>query len=115
MTHRASHIMEVLFLASFAGLAGRTPEGQWHCAFRVAPLFETSEDLSRLEIVLAQLLDQPAYRELLAAAGNVQEIMPGYSDSSKDGGVLASGWNLYQAHKKIAAINALAAGLRNTG
>jgi len=41
--------------------------------------------------------------------------MLGYSDSSKDGVVLASGWNLYQAHKKIASINALAAGLRNTG
>ncbi|MFO1429350.1 MAG: phosphoenolpyruvate carboxylase [Candidatus Competibacteraceae bacterium] len=104
MTHQASHIMEVLFLASFAGLAGRNPDGQWHCTLRVGPLFETIDDLSRLEGVLTQLLDQPTYRELLAAAGNVQEIMLGYSDSSKDGGVLASGWNLYQAHKKVAAI-----------
>ncbi len=106
MTHRASHIMEVLFLASFAGLAGRGTEGQWHCAIRAAPLFETIEDLQRIETVLEQLLDQPAYRELLKAAGHVQEVMLGYSDSTKDGGILASSWSLYQAHKKIVAITA---------
>jgi phosphoenolpyruvate carboxylase len=56
--------------------------------------------------VLGQLLDQPVYRELLRASGNVQEVMLGYSDSTKDGGILASSWRLYQAHKKIVAITA---------
>jgi phosphoenolpyruvate carboxylase len=101
MTHHASHILEVMFLASFAGLCGRRPEGSWHCSIRVAPLFETIDDLTRIEPVLDRLLDLPAYRSLLAASGNVQEVMLGYSDSCKDGGMLASSWSLYQAQKVI--------------
>jgi phosphoenolpyruvate carboxylase len=101
MTHQASHVLEVLFLASFAGLCGRKKDGGWFCNLRVAPLFETIEDLSRVEPVLNRLLDVPAYRDLLAASGNVQEVMLGYSDSCKDGGILASSWTLYQAQKVI--------------
>ena len=101
MTHHASHVLEVLFLASFAGLCGRHRDGQWHCSLRVSPLFETIEDLSCIEPVLSSLLDVPAYGALLAASGNIQEVMLGYSDSCKDGGILASGWSLYQAQKLI--------------
>ena len=104
MTHRASHIMEVMFLASFAGLAKSDAQGAWHCDIRIAPLFETIEDLRQIEAVLEQLLDQPVYQALLKASGNVQEVMLGYSDSTKDGGILAASWNLYQAQKKIVAI-----------
>jgi phosphoenolpyruvate carboxylase len=104
MTHHASHILEVLFLARFAGLVGRTGDGGWHCELTVAPLFETIEDLRRIDQVLTQLLDQPAYRALLQAAGNLQEVMLGYSDSAKDGGILASAWNLYRAQQRIVAI-----------
>jgi len=106
MTHQASHVLEVLFLARFAGLVERTEADEWHCAIRVTPLFETIDDLSRIESVLNSLLDQPAYRALLEASGNVQEVMLGYSDSTKDGGILASTWHLYQAHKKIVTISA---------
>ena len=101
MTHQASHVLEVMFLASFAGLCGRRQDGTWHSAVRVTPLFETIDDLNRVEPVLEALLDVPAYRALLAAAGNLQEVMLGYSDSCKDGGILASTWNLYQAQKVI--------------
>ena len=79
MTHEASHILEVLFLSSFAGLAGRRADGGWHCEIRVAPLFETIVDLNRVEILLTRLLDQSTYRELLTAAGGVQDVMVGYS------------------------------------
>jgi phosphoenolpyruvate carboxylase len=106
MTHYASHIMEVLFLASLAGLAGRNGEGNWHCTICIAPLFETIADLSKIQPVLEQLLDQPAYRELLRASGDTQEVMLGYSDSTKDGGILASSWSLYQAQEKIVAVTA---------
>ncbi|MDS4041125.1 MAG: phosphoenolpyruvate carboxylase [Candidatus Competibacter sp.] len=106
MTHEASHVLEVLFLASFAGLAGRRADGNWHCEIRVAPLFETIADLNRVEILLTRLLDQPTYRALLAAAGGVQDVMVGYSDSCKDGGILASNWGLYQAQQQAVALAA---------
>ncbi|CAA7612763.1 phosphoenolpyruvate carboxylase [Magnetospirillum sp. UT-4] len=104
MTHHASHVLEVLFLASFAGLCGRRRDGSWHCDLVVAPLFETIDDLARIEPVLDDLLKVPAYRALLAASGNVQEVMLGYSDSCKDGGILASSWGLYKAQRSIARL-----------
>ncbi len=100
MTHAASHVLEVMLLGSLAGLAGHTPTG-WHCELRVSPLFETIEDLAHIDGVVESLLDNPVYRALLTASGNLQEVMLGYSDSAKDGGILASTWNLYEAQKKI--------------
>jgi len=105
MTHAASHVMEVMLLARQASLAGRIG-GRWFCDVRISPLFETIEDLEHIVPVMTALLDNPAYAALLAASGNVQEVMLGYSDSCKDGGILASGWNLYQAQKKITALTA---------
>ncbi len=104
MTHAASHVMEVMFLASLAGLVGRTG-AQWHCHIGASPLFETIEDLNRVEQVLAQLYDLPVYRALLAAYGEGQEVMLGYSDSCKDGGILASAWKLYDAQKRILTLS----------
>jgi phosphoenolpyruvate carboxylase len=101
MTHQASHVLEVLFLASFAGLCGRHQDGSWHCDIRVAPLFETIEDLAKIEPTLEQLLDVGTYRALLKQSGNIQEVMLGYSDSCKDGGILASSWSLYKAQRLI--------------
>ncbi len=104
MTHSSSHIMEVLFLASLARLAGRKQNGDWYCKLMVSPLFETIEDLNHSEQILQTLFEQPVYQKMLGASGNLQEIMLGYSDSCKDGGILASTWGLYNAQKKIIAI-----------
>jgi len=103
MTHSASHVLELMWLASICGLAGRT-ENSWYCHIRISPLFETIDDLAHIEQVMTRLLDEPVYRKLLKASGNLQEIMLGYSDSCKDGGILASGWNLYEAQQKIIRI-----------
>ncbi len=100
MTHAASHVMEVMLLAALAGLAGRLA-GQWYCHIGVSPLFETIDDLSRADDILARLLRQPEYRALLHAYQEGQEVMLGYSDSCKDGGILASSWRLYEAQKRI--------------
>ena len=101
MTHHASHIMEVLLLAKFAGLCGIDEQGQHFCHIQVSPLFETIDDLSHIEPVMSTLLNNVPYRAYLASAGNVQEVMLGYSDSCKDGGILASGWNLFQAQQRL--------------
>lgn len=104
MTHEASHILEVMLLARFAGLVGQDEDG-WFCHIRIAPLFETIEDLAHIEPVMSALFDNPAYRSLLKASGNRQEVMLGYSDSCKDGGILASAWHLYQAQQKVSELS----------
>ncbi len=103
MTHCASHVLEVMWLASLCGLAGKR-DGEWFCHIEISPLFETIEDLTHIEEVMTRLLDEPVYVALLKASGNRQEIMLGYSDSCKDGGILASGWSLYKAQQKIIRI-----------
>jgi phosphoenolpyruvate carboxylase len=103
MTHSASHVMEVMLLARLVGLCGHNGR-DWFCRIQVAPLFETVEDLQHSDPILDQLLSNKVYRALVAANGNRQEVMLGYSDSCKDGGILASNWNLYQAQLSIIAL-----------
>ena len=101
MTHAASHVMEVMWLAHLAGLAGKDENGETFCKIRISPLFETIEDLEHIEYVLRALFKNPVYSNLLKASGNLQEAMLGYSDSCKDGGIMASSWNLYDAQQKV--------------
>ncbi|WP_028490263.1 phosphoenolpyruvate carboxylase [Thiothrix lacustris] len=101
MTHHASHIMEVMLLAHMAGLVGYDANRKLFCNIQISPLFETIDDLKRITEVLSHLLENEAYRLLLSASGNMQEVMLGYSDSCKDGGILASNWNLYNAQKEV--------------
>ena len=103
MTHAASHVMEVMLLARQAGLVGRRAD-EWFCELEISPLFETIEDLDHIEPVMSALLDNTCYARLLGASGNRQEVMLGYSDSCKDGGILASAWKLYQAQKQVTAL-----------
>ncbi|PPD22858.1 MAG: phosphoenolpyruvate carboxylase [Methylomonas sp.] len=104
MTHAASHIMEVMFLAAQSALAGRLG-GHWFCHIGVSPLFETIDDLAHIDDVLRTLFALPAYRALLTASGLCQEVMLGYSDSCKDGGILASAWGLYRAQQQVMQIS----------
>lgn len=104
MADRASAVMEVLFLARLAGLVEPLGGGGWRAAIRVAPLFETIADLAAAPEIVARLLDRPVYRAILAASGGTQEVMLGYSDSCKDGGILASAWSLHQAQGRLAAL-----------
>ncbi len=103
MTHHASHIMEVMYLAYLAGLVGKV-NGVYFCHIEISPLFETIDDLSHIDDVLNQLLSNDLYKTLLAAANNIQEVMLGYSDSCKDGGIVSAAWGLYQAQKKVISI-----------
>ncbi|WP_455210455.1 phosphoenolpyruvate carboxylase, partial [Kaarinaea lacus] len=103
MTHQASHIMEVMVLAHRAGLVGKKGD-DWFRHIGVSPLFETIEDLAHIEPVMSALLDNSTYQALLKSADNLQEVMLGYSDSCKDGGIVAAAWNLYQAQKKVTAL-----------
>ena len=100
MAHHASDVQHVMFLASLTGLAGNQG-GKFICRIGVSPLFETIEDLQHIEPVMTRLLDDPVYRRLLQKHGRLQEVMLGYSDSAKDGGIIASVWSLYQAQQQV--------------
>jgi len=103
MTHSASHIMEVMYLAYLAGLVGRGENG-YFCSLEIAPLFETIDDLAHIDSVLDRLLQNEVYRQLLEQTGGRQEVMLGYSDSCKDGGIMSAAWGLYQAQQKVVEI-----------
>jgi phosphoenolpyruvate carboxylase len=67
----------------------------------IAPLFETIADLQNAPATLRALLADPLYRAHLAARGDRQWVMLGYSDSGKDGGTLASRWGLQRAQVEL--------------
>jgi phosphoenolpyruvate carboxylase len=104
MTHNASHIMEVMYLGFITGLVERR-EDSYHCGLEVAPLFETIDDLGHIDSVLDSLLQNPVYKALLLESGGTQEVMLGYSDSCKDGGIMSAAWGLYQAQQKVVRIS----------
>jgi phosphoenolpyruvate carboxylase len=92
-------VLAVLALARFGGVnakaSGRDP------GLMPVPLFESIEDLRNAPAVCRALWLDPGYRELLASWGNVQEVMLGYSDSNKDGGMLTSTWEIFRAHRAL--------------
>lgn len=70
----------------------------------VTPLFETIEDLDNGAAILDEFLNHSLTKKRQLLLQDSQEVMVGYSDSNKDGGVLASKWNLYKAEKAISAV-----------
>ncbi len=112
MTHGVSDILEVLLLAKEAGLYRRVGDSV-ECDLDVVPLFETIEDLRNCDGLLRKLFHNQAYRAHLDARKSFQEVMLGYSDSSKDGGYLAANWMLHDAQARIAkACRGAGVGLR---
>ncbi|MFC4388743.1 phosphoenolpyruvate carboxylase [Gracilibacillus marinus] len=101
MTNAVSDLLEVLVLAKEAGLYRVYPDGKVVSRIHVAPLLETIDDLKNGPEMIKQLFDIPLYRKHLEARGDLQEVMLGYSDSSKDGGNITANWELYKAQQKI--------------
>ena len=64
-------------------------------------LFESIEDLQRAPAICRELWTSEAYKPLLAAWHGQQEMMLGYSDSNKDGGMIASTWEIWKAHRAL--------------
>lgn len=100
MAQGADDVLSVLLLARAGGLGG---EGK--IPLDVAPLFETVPDLEAAPEIMASLLNDPLYRRHLTERGDRQIIMVGYSDSSKDGGIAASRWELQRAQAALAAVH----------
>ena len=65
------------------------------------PLFESIEDLQNAPAIMRELWTSDAYQPLLASWNRRQEVMLGYSDSNKDGGMMTSTWEIWKAHRAL--------------
>lgn len=110
MTRSLSDLLAVYILARESGLTRQTPEGIV-CMLPVVPLLETIEDLEKGPEILRSFLTHPFTQRSLKYLKQkykrgylIQQVMVGYSDSNKDGGILASQWGLYEAQSKLAKV-----------
>ncbi len=110
MTRSLSDLLVVYVLAREAGLIEMTPDGIVS-KIPVVPLLETIEDLDNGPKILSEFLSYPMTQRTLKFLAKKngdpelrQQVMVGYSDSNKDGGIMASQWNLYKAQYKLSEI-----------
>ncbi len=110
MTKKVDDLFTFYLLAREAGLYLKTKSGA-ACQLPVVPLFETIDDLHRAPAILDEFLAHPVTRNTLTLQAQrkgykkpVAEVMIGYSDSNKDGGILSSQWHLYEAQHELAKI-----------
>ena len=100
-TEQVSDLLEVMVLQKEVGLMDAGLK-RARLGLLPVPLFETMDDLDRSERIMRDLYALPGIQALIQRSGGEQEIMLGYSDSNKDGGVFASSWALYKASDRLA-------------
>lgn len=108
MTRNLSDVLVVHLLAREAGLS-QVHDGVLACRLPVVPLLETIDDLDHSKALLQKILEHPvtkATQRLLqqGVSTPVQQVMVGYSDSNKDGGILASLWALHKAQRGLTEV-----------
>ena len=96
-TESASDLLEVLLLQKEVGLMTGTIDDDAVADLIVVPLFETIEDLRNAPVIMREFYALPGVAALVQRSGAEQDIMLGYSDSNKDGGIFTSNWELYRA------------------
>lgn len=105
MTHGVSDMLEVLLLSKEAGLLRVQSDGVVESDLDIVPLFETIDDLHRSSGLMRSLFANEAFAGHLRARDSSQEVMLGYSDSSKDGGYLAANWALQSTLADLADVS----------
>ncbi len=107
-TETVSDLLEVLLLQKEAGLMTGTLDHDARADLIVVPLFETIEDLRNAPGIMDAFYRLPGITEMVLRGGAneyyEQEVMLGYSDSNKDGGIFTSNWELYQAETALAQL-----------
>ncbi len=98
----AEDVLNVIWLARLGGVRveGSGVDGG-DPGLMPVPLFESIEDLRNAPAICRELWQSASYRQLLESWSNTQEIMLGYSDSNKDGGMLTSTWEIFRAHRAL--------------
>jgi phosphoenolpyruvate carboxylase len=96
-TETVSDLLEVLLLQKEVGLMRGTLDDSATVDLIVVPLFETIEDLRNSAGIMREFYALPGLANLVQRSGAEQDIMLGYSDSNKDGGIFTSNWELYRA------------------
>ena len=96
-TETVSDLLEVLLLQKEVGLMRGTLDAKAQVDLIVVPLFETIEDLRNSAGIMREFYALPGIANLVQRSGAEQDIMLGYSDSNKDGGIFTSNWELYRA------------------
>ena len=98
----ATSAEDVLNVVRLARLGGVLVEGSPHDpGLQPVPLFESIEDLQNAPQICRALWSSASYQPLLTSWGGAQEVMLGYSDSNKDGGMIASIWEVFKAHRSL--------------
>jgi phosphoenolpyruvate carboxylase len=100
-TESVSDLLEVLVLQKETGLLHGTLNGETTAELIVSPLFETIEDLQQAPHIMRGYYALPGIANMVKRSGGEQDIMLGYSDSNKDGGIFTSNWSLYQAEMAL--------------
>ena len=96
-TETVSDLLEVLLLQKEVGLMRGTLDDNARVDLIVVPLFETIEDLRNSAGIMREFYALPGIANMIQRSGAEQDIMLGYSDSNKDGGIFTSNWELYRA------------------
>ena len=98
MCQGADDVFAVAVLAREAGLIDL--HSGW-AKIGIVPLLETTEELRIADELLDAMLSDPSYRRLVSLRGDLQEVMLGYSDSSKFGGITTSQWEIHRAQRRL--------------
>ena len=96
-TEAVSDLLEVLLLQKEVGLLRGTLDADARADLIVVPLFETIEDLRQAAPIMREFYALPGVARMVQRSGAEQDVMLGYSDSNKDGGIFTSNWELYRA------------------
>ncbi|WP_108508178.1 phosphoenolpyruvate carboxylase [Polynucleobacter acidiphobus] len=96
-TETVSDLLEVMLLQKELGLLHGTLDSKARIDLITVPLFETIEDLRNAAPIMRDFYALPGIANLVKRSGGEQDIMLGYSDSNKDGGIFTSNWELYRA------------------